>query len=338
MPEIFSNYPLKALNSFGIEAKAQCLIRIQSTEDLQELILNNTFSNPLILGGGSNILFTSDYQGFILKNEVFGKTITEENEQVMVEVGGGENWHELVLWAINRGFGGIENLSLIPGTVGAAPIQNIGAYGVELVDVFAGLEAVRLEDGHVQWFDQSSCQFGYRNSYFKQSGKGKYFITKVKLKLTKPGFHKINTSYGAIAQKLMEMKVESPGIKAISEAVIAIRQSKLPDPAELGNAGSFFKNPIIPIEQFERLHQNEPNVPHYKVDEANVKIPAGWLIEQCGFKGKRYGAVGTYHKQALVLVNHGKAKGKDVLSLANEIQRQVLDKYGISLEFEVNIV
>ena len=334
--DIFENKSLKNFNTFGINANAEKLIRIESEAQLLSVLEKPEDSKINILGGGSNILLTGDLNGLTLKNEIKGIDIISENEnEVLVSIGGGENWHQFVLWAIENNFGGIENLSLIPGTVGAAPIQNIGAYGVELKDVFESLEAVDLKTHKRLIFNKKECQFGYRDSIFKRDLKGKIFITKVILKLTKK--HKINIEYGAIRQVLSDRKIENPNIRDISDAVIFIRKSKLPDPAEIGNAGSFFKNPVIDISHFERLKIEYPNIVSYPVSETEIKVPAGWLIDRAGWKGKRFGDAGCHAKQALVLVNYDNAKGSEIWDLAQRILRDVKEKYGIELTPEVNV-
>jgi UDP-N-acetylmuramate dehydrogenase len=331
---------LKPYNTFGIDAKATLLAEFSTTQELQE-ILQHPEVKPLpklILGGGSNVLFTQDVEAAVLLNRIKGITQEdqEDGEHVLVTSGSGETWHDLVLYSIEHHLGGIENLSLIPGTVGAAPLQNIGAYGVELKDTFYSLEAVEMETGNVIMFTKDQCNFGYRESIFKKDAKGKYIVTSVTLQLTrKPTF---NTSYGAISQTLEEMQVKELSLKAISDAVIHIRRSKLPDPAKIGNAGSFFKNPEIPIAQFELLKEQYPDMPGYPVSEFTVKVPAGWMIEQCGWKGKILGQHGVHKDQALVLVNYGGATGNEVKELAYEIIKSVEEKFGITLTPEVNII
>lgn len=309
--------------------------QVNNEVELMELL--HTHTPDCILGGGSNILFCGNVEGLTVRNNIEGKQIIRENDDtVQVRFGAGENWHECVLWAIEKGYGGIENLSLIPGTIGAAPMQNIGAYGVELKDVFVELEAVHLREKTLQTFDHAACAFAYRESVFKKELKGQFFITAVTLQLTKKN-HKLNTSYGAIQTTLEKNKIKSPDIKSISDAVIHIRQSKLPDPAKLGNAGSFFKNPIISKSQFDPIKLAHPNIVSYDLPDDFVKIPAGWLIEQCGWKGKQIGDAGTYQHQALVIVNHGEASGEDIWQLAQKIQQSVSDKFGIRLTPEVNV-
>jgi len=333
--KIKENVSLKPYNTFGIEAGAARFAEVHSEVALIELL--DAHTPELILGGGSNILFHGDVQGLVIKNNILGKQVIDENDEtVQVRFGAGENWHECVLWAIENGYGGIENLSLIPGTVGAAPMQNIGAYGVELKDVFVELEAVHLREKTQQTFNHAACKFAYRESVFKKELKGQFFITAVTLQLTKKN-HKLNTSYGAIQTTLEKNNIKSPDIKSISDAVIQIRQSKLPDPTKLGNAGSFFKNPIIPKSQFDPIKLAHSGIVSYDLPDDMVKVPAGWLIEQCGWKGKQIGDAGTYKNQALVIVNHGKASGEDIWQLAQKIQQSVNDKFGIKLTPEVNV-
>ena len=291
----------------------------------------------MVLGGGSNVLFTRNWLGLVAHMCIHGVEVVSESEDlVQVSVGAGENWHQLVQWAVENGYGGIENLSLIPGTVGAAPMQNIGAYGVELKDVFHSLEAMDLKTGKVVRFFKEDCSFGYRYSIFKGEQKGKFVITRVNLTLSKQP--EVNTTYGAILQTLQEMNVSQPSIRDVSEAVIQIRQSKLPDPLEIGNAGSFFKNPVIEKAHYEALEALHPQIPHYTVSDDEEKIPAGWLIEKCGWKGYREGEIGVHDKQALVLVNHGMARGMDIRKLAMAIMRSVKKEFQIDLEPEVNMV
>lgn len=337
--EIRTEYSLKNLNTFGVEAQARWYAEFHSIEELQSLLAHPAVKNvpKMILGGGSNILFTRDYPGIILHNRIKGIQIAEENEKdLLVKAGGGDTWHDLVLYAVGKNAGGIENLSLIPGTAGAAPIQNIGAYGVELKDTFESLEALAIETGEQRVFTAAECEFGYRDSVFKRHLKGKYIITSITLRLSKtPVF---NTSYGAIAETLRDMGVTDLSVKAVSEAVCHIRRSKLPDPAILGNAGSFFKNPEIDEQAFEALKARYPDIPSFKTVPGKVKVPAGWLNEQCGWKGKIIGDTGVHKHQALVLVNYGNARGEEIKKLAEAIQRSVLQKFGIALETEVNIL
>ncbi|WP_187261433.1 UDP-N-acetylmuramate dehydrogenase [Pontibacter beigongshangensis] len=334
-----SDISLKPYNTFGIDVKARYFAQFDSLAELQVLlqIPEVRQAEKLILGGGSNILFTKDFNGAVLFNNIKGIQLADEDgEYAYVTAGGGEAWHDLVLFALKQQLGGLENLSLIPGTVGAAPLQNIGAYGVELKDVFHELEAVELATGEPYIFDHEACRFGYRDSIFKNEAKGKYVVTSVTLRLNKT--HCLNTSYGAIKEVLQEMKITEPTIQDVSVAVCAIRMSKLPDPKEIGNAGSFFKNPEIPILQFELLKSKYPSIPAYPVSAQTVKVPAGWLIEQCGWKGKVINNYGVHKNQALVLVNYGGAAGGDIQSLAQEIIQSVQEKFGISLHPEVNIL
>lgn len=331
------NYNLQALNTFGIAANARYFAEAHSEADLREAF-QLQIQPMLILGGGSNLLLTQDFEGLVIKNAISGKTIIEETDtHAIVRVGAGENWHQFVLWCLDQDLGGVENLSLIPGTVGAAPIQNIGAYGVELKDVFHHLEAMEVATGNMHTFSHAECRFGYRDSVFKNKLKGKYCITQVYLKLTKLA-HQINTSYGAIRETLAAHDVTEPTIRDISNAVIDIRSSKLPDPAKIGNSGSFFKNPEIPVEQFTELQQRFPHIISFPGSNGKIKVPAGWLIEQCGWRGTRRGDAGCYDKQALVLVNYGNASGEDIWRLAQNIVASVQDTFGITLTPEVNII
>ena len=334
--QIRKDFSLKKFNTFGLTARAAQFAPVFSVQELQQVLREN--GQPVhILGGGSNILLTGDLAGLTIKNEIDGIAISEvTSNQTVIEVGGGVEWHSLVLWAIGNDLGGIENLSLIPGSVGAAPIQNIGAYGVELRDVFHSLEAVEMATGKVHTFDAAECQFGYRDSFFKREGKGCFFITKVRLRLTVTD-HGLNLSYGAIQQTLEEMQVKKPTVRDVSNAVIAIRRGKLPDPKEIGNSGSFFKNPEVEKADFQRLKAAFPNIVHFDLPDGKVKIPAGWLIEQAGWKGRRFGDAGCHAKQALVLVNYGGATGQEILELAHRIQDSVEEKFGIRLTPEVNI-
>lgn len=330
---------LKELNTFHIDAKAAWFTTLTSVEALSEMVQDGVFRRfrYMLMGGGSNMLFTRDFDGLIIKNELHGIYVVEENDHyVWVQAAAGESWHKLVLFCVGHGYSGIENLSLIPGTTGAAPIQNIGAYGVELKDVFHSLEAVNLFTGKNEIFDKEACAFGYRDSIFKNEHKGKYCITSITLQLKK--YPELNVTYGAIRDTLDKMGVVSPGIKDISDAVMRIRRSKLPDPHEIGNAGSFFKNPEISAEAFAVLKSQFPEIPGYPTDHQRIKVPAGWLIEQCGWKGKRVGNTGSHKDQALVLVNYGNATGNEIYALALEIQSSVLKKFGINIHPEVNII
>lgn len=335
------NIDLKNYNTFGIAAKAKHFIAIASVDELITVLKDNHYPDIFVLGGGSNVLFTKDIDALVIYMNTKGKQIVYENDTLVhIKVAAGENWHGFVLWALERQFGGIENLSLIPGNAGAAPIQNIGAYGVELQDVFIACEALDLADLKVKTLTHKDCKFGYRSSVFKHEAKGKYIITNVTLQLSKKK-HQLHTSYGSIQDVLKRKALNQPTIKDVSDAVIRIRKSKLPDPAILGNGGSFFKNPIISAAHFKRIKKEYPKVPSYTVPECpdqQFKIPAGWLIEQCGFKGKRIGDAGVHEKQALVLVNYGNATGADIRKLAETIQTAVKRNFGIILETEVNIL
>jgi UDP-N-acetylmuramate dehydrogenase len=333
------NISLKPYNTFGIDARAKYFSSFYSLTQLEE-ILNyklHTTSHKLILGGGSNILLTKDFEGIVLKNEITGiEIIKEDEEHVYIKVGAGENWHQFVLYCVQNKYAGIENLSLIPGNVGASPMQNIGAYGVEIKDVFYELEAFHKHDKTIQKFLLEDCAFGYRESVFKNKYKNQFVISSVTYRLNKKPF--FNTSYGAINQELEKMGVKELSIQAISQAVINIRASKLPDPKEVGNAGSFFKNPIIPNEQFNEIKKAFPNVVAFPSGSDHTKLAAGWLIEQCGWKGYRKDDAGCYPKQALVLVNYGKATGKEIFDLSEAIIASVQKNFDVELEREVNIV
>lgn len=346
MLRISENFSLKKHNTFGIEARARYFIEISQPGEISEFLQNDRLKHlPLfILGGGSNVLLTKDFNGVVLKINIPGKAIQKEDENfVYLKAGAGENWHNLVLFCLEKNWGGAENLSLIPGSVGAAPMQNIGAYGTEFKDVFFELEAVMTDSGKIKKFSKEECHFGYRESVFKNELKGKCIIVSVTLKLKKEPV--LNTSYGAIEQELKVMNVTSPGIKDVSEAVCRIRKSKLPDPAEIGNAGSFFKNPIVPKEKYETLKARfeglvaypSPPTPLHKEGES-WKLAAGWLIENAGWKGKRIGDCGVHRNQALVLVNYGNASGDDLLNLSQKIIEDIKEKYDVELEREVNVV
>lgn len=334
-----SDFSLKPYNTFGIDVKAKLFARFDNVQELQELLqMPELKEEPkLILGGGSNLLFTKDFDGVVLQNNIKGiEVLREDDAQVFVKAGSGEVWHEFVLFALEHNLAGVENLSLIPGTVGAAPLQNIGAYGVELKDVFYELEAVEMKTGKLHTFSNEACRFGYRESVFKNDLKGQFIVTSVTFRLHKK--HTVNTSYGAISSTLQELNITEPTIQDVSAAVCSIRQSKLPDPKEIGNAGSFFKNPEIPIALFDILKEQYPDMPAYPVSETTVKVPAGWLIEQCGWKGKVIDNYGVHKKQALVLVNYGGASGDKLKQLAFDIIHSVQEKFGISLHPEVNIL
>ena len=336
--KIQENISLKPFTTFGINKKAKFFTRVSTLAELKSaLIAAKEKQFPvLILGGGSNILLTQDVEGLVIKLEIKGiQVVKEDEDHLWVEVGAGEVWHELVVHCIAQNWAGLENLSLIPGTVGASPMQNIGAYGVEIKDVFYSLQAMHRDTLEIHSFDGQACQFGYRESIFKQTLKNKYVITSVTFRLDKtPAFR---LEYGAIQEVLQAKGVQHPSLREVSEAVIQIRQSKLPDPKEIGNAGSFFKNPSIPSNQFEELRVLHPTLPGYPSSEG-VKIAAGWLIEQAGWKGKRIGDVGVHAKQALVLVNYGEGSGEEIKKLSEQIQASVFDKFGIQLQAEVNFI
>jgi UDP-N-acetylmuramate dehydrogenase len=338
--QIQENISLKPYNTFGIDVRARWFSTFSNIDELSVLFTHVKHPRqlpPLVLGGGSNILFTQDYDGLVMKNELKGiELIKETADHYYVKAAAGENWHIFVLHCIENDYAGVENLSLIPGNVGASPMQNIGAYGVEIKDVFHELEAYDIEAGKVVLFDNNACEFGYRESVFKRKYKNKFVILTVTFKLNKAPEYKI--SYGAIQQELEKMNITQLNIKAISQAVINIRSSKLPDPAEIGNAGSFFKNPTISSEQFDSLKLQFPAIVGYPAPGNSVKVAAGWLIEQCGWKGYRKGNTGCHEKQALVLVNYGNASGVDVYTLSTEIMNSVEQKFGIILEREVNII
>ncbi|MCF6350795.1 MAG: UDP-N-acetylmuramate dehydrogenase [Flavobacteriaceae bacterium] len=328
------NIPLKKFNTFGIAVKAKQFIEIKLIKELVAVLKEE--ENIFTLSGGSNILLTKDIEKLVLFLNIKGiKIIKETKNIVYVNANAGENWHEFVQWSIKNNFGGLENLSLIPGNVGTSPIQNIGAYGVEVKDTIKEVHAIDIKTQKKVVFKNENCAFGYRNSVFKNKLKNKYIITNVLFKLTKEN-HKLHYSYGAIQQELKKNKIVEPTIKNIANAVINIRQRKLPNPKEIGNCGSFFKNPIVTKDVFDVIYKLNDKMPFYKTT-TNYKIPAGWLIEQCGFKGKRFGDAGVHKNQALVLVNYGNATGNEILSLANNICESVKQKFKINLETEVNI-
>jgi len=336
---IEENKDLRPLTTFGVPASARYFCTISSIEGLQQLIQHPVYQNNtrFILGGGSNILFTSDYNGLVIQNALKGITIKHESaDSIDIEVMAGEQWHQFVMYCVHHNWGGIENLSLIPGTVGAAPIQNIGAYGVEIKEVIKSVTGIDLETGLLRTFLNHECAFGYRDSIFKSNLKEKFFISSVTLTLSKK-MHRINTSYGAINDVLKQQHITSPTIQHVSDAVIQIRSSKLPDPTLLGNAGSFFKNPTITLTHYQQLQKSFPDIPGYHSVNQEVKVPAGWLIEQCGWKGKRINDVGVHTQQALVLVNYKHGSGKEIYSLALQIISSVKEKFNIELICEVNI-
>jgi UDP-N-acetylmuramate dehydrogenase len=333
---IQENISLKKYNTLGVTVHAKRFVSIHSFYDLQQLL---TVEKELfLLSGGSNMLLTKDIDKLVVFINIKGISIDQEDKNtVAITVNAGENWHEFVLWCISQEYGGIENLSFIPGNVGTCPIQNIGAYGVEVKDSILKVEALEIKTGKLRVFSNAECDFGYRNSIFKNDLKGTYIITAVCFKLTK-NQHRVNTSYGAIEAELTANTISNPTIKEISDAVISIRKSKLPDPLKIGNCGSFFKNPIIQTSLFKKLKKIHATLPSYTISGTETKIPAGWLVEQCGFKGKRFGDAGIHEKQALVLVNYGNATGKEIYELAKKIQETVFKTFGISLEIEVNVV
>ncbi|MDR6968872.1 UDP-N-acetylmuramate dehydrogenase [Flavobacterium arsenatis] len=336
--EIIENFSLKKYNTFGIEAKAKEFTAVHSVDELKTVLAKNQSKKKFILGGGSNMLLTQDIDALVIHIDLKGKKIIrEDNDFVWVESQAGENWHEFVLYTINQNFGGLENMSLIPGNVGTTPVQNIGAYGTEIKDTFVSCDAVKIDNQETRTFTKEECNFGYRESIFKNDVKDQYIITSVVFKLTKRN-HKINTSYGDITAELAKQGVTTPTLKDVSNAVIAIRQSKLPDPKELGNSGSFFKNPIISKSDFEKVQQKFPDIRFFEVSDSEVKVPAGWLIEQAGFKGKRFGDAGIHKNQALVLVNYGNATGREILNVSKDIQETIFTTFGIHIEAEVNVI
>lgn len=338
--EILKNYDLTNYNTFGLQAKAKFFCSVNSVNQLIEVLQSPEAQSHQIfpLGGGSNILLTKNIDGFVIHNNILGIRLLHQSEDhYFVEAGAGENWHQFVTSSLQNNWYGAENLSLIPGSVGAAPMQNIGAYGVELKEVFEYLDAVEISTGKIERFTNTQCEFGYRSSVFKTSLKSKYIIVKVVFKLNK--FATLKTQYGAIKEQLLSMGIENPTPKDVSDAVIAIRTSKLPDPKKIGNSGSFFKNPVISTSQLKNIQSNYPEVPFYQAGDELVKVPAGWLIEQAGWKGKTINNNYGVHKfQALVLVNYGGATGKQIAELSKEIQEDIFKKFGVVLEAEVNII
>jgi UDP-N-acetylmuramate dehydrogenase len=332
------NKDLSSLNTFGLHAKAKRFVKVNSSDDIQSLISEGVFNKEFfILGGGSNVLFTGDFDGTVVWNNMLGKSLVyEDSESVHLKIGAGENWHDVVMYCVENNWGGVENLSLIPGCVGAAPIQNIGAYGVEIKDTLLSVEYINLDNGAPKTLENKDCDFGYRNSIFKQALKNKVIIVNIVLKLSKD--HDLSLEYGAIKDGLSENNVVNPTIKDVSDVVISIRQSKLPDPAELGNSGSFFKNPIVKNYIFNDIKAKHPDARSYPIDDNHVKLAAGWLIESCGWKGKRVGNTGSHAKQALVLVNYGGATGQEIISLAHSIIESVKQAFNVTLEPEVNII
>ena len=336
--EILNNFSLKNYNTFGIEAKAEQFVAVHSVSELKSILEQNKNQKKFVLGGGSNMLLTKNIEALVIHIDLKGKKILKEDtDYVWVESQAGENWHQFVLWAIDQNFGGLENMSLIPGNVGTTPVQNIGAYGTEIKDTFVSCDAMNIENQEMRTFSKEECNFGYRESVFKNEAKDQYIITSVVFKLTKQN-HKINTSYGDITAELAKNNIAVPGLKDVSNAVIAIRKSKLPDPAELGNSGSFFKNPVLLKSDFEKIHQKFPEMRFFDISETEVKVPAGWLIEQAGLKGKRFGDAGVHKNQALVLVNYGGATGQEILDVSKTVQDTVFNTFGIHIEAEVNII
>lgn len=331
------NISLQRYNTFGIDVNAKYMLAFTSVLELQEIFISAVYKNNphFILGGGSNILFTKEVEALVLRNEIKGKVIIQEtDEYALVKFGAGELWHDCVLWAIENNLGGIENLSLIPGTMGAAPMQNIGAYGVEIKAVLRNVSAIEKATGEERIFDDCDCEFGYRESVFKRALKDQYIITSVTLRLTKK--HELKLTYGAIGQELEKQNITEPTIKDVSDVVIAIRESKLPNPKEIGNAGSFFKNPVVNQADFDAMRIDYPEMPHYQQSDG-IKIPAGWLLENAGWKGFEEDTIGVHKKQALVLVNYGGGKGYDIYNLSERIIKDVQSRYGIELQREVNI-
>lgn len=339
MLSIEKNKNLKQYNTFGLDVYCTYFVEISTPEEFKELISTDVYRNSdkLILGGGSNILFTKNFNGIVIKNSIKEiRIIEEKNDYVLIKAGAGEVWHEFVVYCIQNNYCGLENLSLIPGCVGASPMQNIGAYGVEIKDVFYSLDAIHMQSGELTSFNAKECEFGYRESVFKNKHKGKYFITSVTFKLNKAP--KLNTQYGAINDELKNMGITNPGIKDVSNAVISIRKSKLPNPAEMGNAGSFFKNPEVSAEKYQSLKKQFDNLVAYPLENGNYKLAAGWLIEQCGLKGYELKGAAVHTKQALVLVNKNNASGDSVFELSAYVLQKVNEKFGVQLEREVNIV
>jgi len=336
---ILRDADLKPFNTFGIAAKAGALGRFRDADQLRTLLAAPELAGMprMILGGGSNVLFTRDWPGAVLLNEVPGlDVVREDHDTVWLKAGAGVVWHDLVMHTVAKVWGGLENMSLIPGKVGAAPMQNIGAYGVELKDTFEALEALKVDDGSVVTFRKDDCRFGYRESYFKREGKDRFVILNVTFRLSKRPV--LNTSYGNIAQELAKRGITAPTLRDVSDAVIAIRSSKLPDPRVLGNAGSFFKNPVVPAALADRIRAQYPDVSAYPAGEGQVKLAAGWLIEKAGWKGFREDGYGVHKDQALVLVNHGGATGRNIFDLSTRILQSVHERFGVELEREVNII
>ena len=336
---IIKNYPLLKLNTFGVDIKAKYFTSINTINELIELTKTNVFKDLelLILGGGSNILFTKNFDGLVILNNIKGKEIIDQNQQsIFLKIGAGENWHELVMYCVDNGWGGIENLSLIPGNTGTAPMQNIGAYGVEIKETFVELEALEISSGKIVKFNNSDCEFGYRESVFKNKMKNQYIILNITLELKKNPV--LNVNYGDVKTILENQNIKNPSVKDVSNAIISIRQSKLPDPKKIGNSGSFFKNPIVSLNQLELMKKKYPKIVSYKIKKDEFKIAAGWMIERAGWKGKKFNNYGVHENQALVLVNYGLANGLEIFNLSEKIILDIKEKFGIMLEREVNII
>ncbi len=338
--QVQENVSLKKYNTFGIDAKARFFASVTSVDELLVLLKDKKYPDPFILGGGSNMLLTKNIDRLVIHLHNKGMKMIDDNfsnTEILLKVAGGENWHEFVLFCVNNNYGGVENLSLIPGNVGTSPIQNIGAYGVELKDTFYECTAVHRKTFEEKIFSLEDCNFGYRDSVFKNEIKDQYIITSVTFRLTKKN-HTLRTDYGAIGDTLKSREITSPTLKEVSNAVIEIRKSKLPDPNKIGNSGSFFKNPIISQVEFTALRKLHTDIPYYPIGSDLIKVPAGWLIEQSGFKGKRYGDAGVHDRQALVLVNYGDATGNEIWNVAMKVKHGVKQKFGITIEPEVNIL
>ncbi len=336
--KIQTDFSLKKYNTFGIDAKALEFIAVHSISDLNIILQENQSKKKFILGGGSNMLLTQDIDALVIHVDLKGKKIIDQDQDfAWVSCEAGENWHEFVLWTIDQDFGGLENMSLIPGNVGTTPVQNIGAYGSEIKDHFVSCQTIKIDNQELRTFTKEECHFGYRESIFKNEVKDQFIITSVQFKLTKRN-HKINIAYGDIAKELEKVTHTTPTLRQISDAVITIRKSKLPDPKELGNSGSFFKNPILLKSEFSAIHQKFPEMKYFEISETEVKVPAGWLIEQAGFKGKRFGDAGIHKNQALVLVNYGTATGQEILAVSKKIQQTIYETFGIHIEAEVNVI
>ncbi len=336
--KLFQNYPLQDITTFHAKVFAKYYTVFSSPEFLRQILSSTEVKSMpfILLGGGSNVLFTGDFNGVIIRNAIEGiEVISQDDNSIIIKANAGEKWHDFVLYCVNRNYGGVENLSLIPGTVGAGPIQNIGAYGVELKDVLYEVEAMNIHTLEIRKFTNAECKFGYRDSIFKNVEKGNYIILSVTFKLTKNA--KVNVSYGSLSKELEAMGITNPTIKDVSNTVIKIRSSKLPDPDKIGNAGSFFKNPVIPNEEFDRIKEIHPDIAYFPATTGHTKLAAGWLIEQCGWKGRRIGDAGVHKDQALVLVNYANATGKEIYELSTQIIASVKEKFGVELEREVNI-